>query len=82
MNTDKSLKDCVNKEEMINFFSSYNEFSVHDYASLALRKINNLNSNQINLLNDILLNEYPEIEKGWEDYIYTLTYDQVMIVGW
>ena len=82
MNTNKSLKDCVNKEEMINFFSSYNEFNVQEYASLALRKINNLNSNQINLLNDILLNEYPEIEKGWEDYIYALTYDQVMIVGW
>ena len=82
MDINKSLKDCVNKEEMINFFSSYNEFNVQEYASLALRKINNLNSNQINLLNDILSNEYIEIEKGWEDYIYALTYDQVMIVGW
>lgn len=82
MNTKKSLEDCLNKEEMINLFSSYNLYDVKEYASLALRKIHNLNSNQINLLNNILSNEYPEIEKGWEDYIYALTYDQIMRVGW
>ena len=82
MNTKKSLEDCIDKEEMIDFFSSYNEFNVQYYASLALRKIHDLNFNQINLLNNILSNEYPEIEKGWEDYIYALSYDQVMMVGW
>ena len=82
MNTKKSLEDCINKEEMITLFSSCNNFDVQDYAYLALRKIHNLNSNQIDLLNNILSNEYPEIEKGWEDYIYALSYDQVMMVGW
>lgn len=78
----KNMIDCETSKDFKLYFEEYNDLQPNEYCQLALRKLNDLTQEQIDDLNNFI--DYGSVKgrTGWSAYCYTLTKQQIEIVGW